>query len=89
MSEDPEPPPNKTRALQKHIGPGFCISQALQSSVFPGYGKALGKALVQGFGYSVKAFLVMTFLVSVFTLLQFLVHLDEEALIALLSYSKA
>lgn len=49
---------------------------------------------MQGFGYSVKAFLVMTFLVmtflvSVFTLLQFLVHLDEEALIALLSYSKA
>lgn len=66
----------------------------MQSSVFPGYGKALGKALLQGFGYSVKAFLVMTFLVmtflaSVFTLLQFLVLLDEEALIALLSYSKA
>lgn len=38
---------------------------------------------------SLKAFLVMTFLVSVSTLLQFLVLLDEEALFALLSYSKA
>lgn len=49
---------------------------------------------MQGFGYSVKAFLVMTFLVmtflvSVFTLLHPRAPEIEEALIALLSYSKA
>lgn len=76
--------------LQEVISLGFCSSPARQGSCILGNRKALEKLcqrillLYEGF-----SMITLFFFASVSTLPQFLMLLDEEALIALLNSSEA